>query len=339
MMISGARLPILLGAFVLFLLGIAMPFACAQQAGPIDPDAKAVKEDQLLQQTPRIEGQISIPATRENVLEQPFGRDWTHYRMGVLPWIGGIVILGTLAGLVAFYLWRGKVRIKKGRSGRKIVRFNGFERFVHWMTAVCFIILGLTGLNISFGRALLLPLMGPDAFTTWSAYAKHAHNFLSFPFTLGVLLIFVMWLAGNIPNRVDVQWFKRGGGIVGHDQPPAERFNGGQKAVYWMVVLAGVAMIVSGYVLIFPFYGGTNIFHMQLAQMVHAVVAMLFVAGILGHIYIGTIGMEGAFEAMGEGTVDVNWAEEHHSLWLEEARREQDRGAVPPRTAAAPPAE
>lgn len=199
----------------------------------------------------------------------------------------------------------------------KIVRFNAFERFVHWMTATCFIILGLTGLNVTFGKYALLPLMGPSAFSSWSLAAKYAHNFTGFPFTLGVILIFLMWLGGNIPNRVDVEWFKRGGGMVGHDHPPAYRFNGGQKAVYWIVVLGGTAVAVSGYLLIFPFYG-TNIADMQLAQVTHGTVAVLFVAVMLAHIYIGTIGMEGAFEPMGEGTVDLNWAKEHHSLWLEE---------------------
>ena len=126
-----------------------------------------------------------------------------------------------------------------------------------------------------------------------------------------------MWIGGNIPNKVDVEWFKRGGGIVGDDHPPAYRFNGGQKAIYWIVVLGGAAVAITGYVLMFPFYG-TAIDTMQYAQMIHAVVAMLFVAAMLGHIYIGTIGMEGAFEAMGEGTVDVNWAKEHHRLWLED---------------------
>src|SRR6185312_4599812 len=158
-------------------------------------------------------------------------------------------------------------------------------------------------------------LMSPEAFTAWSEWAKYAHNYLSFPFALGVVLIFLMWLAGNIPNRVDVEWFKRGGGIVGHDHPPAYRFNGGQKMVYWIVVLGGSAVTENKNVLMFPFYG-TGIQNMQAAQIVHGIVAMLFVAAMLGHIYIGTIGMEGAFEAMGTGTVDLNWAKEHHSLWL-----------------------
>jgi formate dehydrogenase subunit gamma len=132
-----------------------------------------------------------------------------------------------------------------------------------------------------------------------------------------VFLIFLMWIAGNIPNRVDMEWLKRGGGIIRHDHPPAYRFNAGQKMIYWIVVLGGAAVAASGYVLMFPFYG-TDIASMQIAQIAHAIVAVLFVAAMIGHIYIGTVGMEGAFEAMGRGTVDLNWAKEHHNLWLEE---------------------
>jgi formate dehydrogenase subunit gamma len=296
----------------------ALP-AAAQQPTSVDPQASAVKENQLLQEFNRISGRCTLPDQKACTIEQPAGRDWRHFHEVTLRWIGGIVILGILAVLIIFYLWRGMVRIESGRSGRTIVRFGAFERFVHWMTATCFIILAISGLNITFGRPLLLPLMSPEAFTAWSEWAKYAHNYLSFPFTIGVILIFFMWIAGNIPNRVDVEWFRRGGGIVGHDHPPAYRFNGGQKMVYWIVVLGGSAVAVSGYVLMFPFYG-TGIQNMQAAEIVHGVVAMLFVAAMLGHIYIGTLGMEGAFEAMGTGTVDLNWAKEHHSLWLEEEK-------------------
>jgi formate dehydrogenase subunit gamma len=208
------------------------------------------------------------------------------------------------------------VRIESGRSGRTLVRFNAFERFVHWMTAVCFITLGITGLNITFGKELLLPYIGPEAFTEWSQWAKYAHNYASFPFTLGVVLIFLMWIVWNFPTGVDFRWVREGGGIIGHEHPPARRFNAGQKLIYWTVVLLGGAMALSGYILMFPFYE-TDISQMQTAQMVHAIAGVLFVAIMLAHIYIGTIGMEGAFEAMGSGRVDVNWAREHHSLWLE----------------------
>jgi formate dehydrogenase subunit gamma len=312
-----ANLRNLVGALALVALGLCSLPAAAQQPTAVDPTKSAVQEEQLLQQFKTIQGRGSIPDIKSYTIEQPAGRDWRHFHEVTLRWIGAIAILGVLAVLVIFYLSRGMVRIESGRSGRTVVRFNAGERFVHWMTATCFIILALSGLNITFGKPLLLPLLSPEAFTAWSEWAKYAHNYLSFPFTLGVILIFFMWIAGNIPNRVDVEWLKRGGGIVGHDHPPAHRFNAGQKLIYWIVVLGGSAVAVSGYILIFPFYG-TTIETMQNAAMIHGIIAMLFVAAMIGHIYIGTIGMEGAFEAMGEGTVDINWAREHHELWLEE---------------------
>ena len=275
-------------------------------------------EEQLLEKFKTIQGRSSIPDTKSCTLEQPAGRDWRHFHEVTLRVIGAVAILGILALLVVFYLARHGAHRKACCSGRTVVRFNAAERFVHWMTASCFIVLALSGLNITFGKPLLLPLMSPEAFTAWSEWAKYAHNYLSFPFTLGVVLIFLMWIAGNIPNSVDLDWFRRGGsGMVEHDHPPAYRFNGGQKPNDLDRRAGGGAMAVSGYVLIFPFYG-TSVATMQDAEMIHGVIAMLFVAAMLGHIYIGTIGMEGAFEAMGEGSVDLNWAKEHHSLWLEE---------------------
>jgi formate dehydrogenase subunit gamma len=313
------RIRLVIAAIAFLILAAASAPVAAQQPNSVNPTADAVKEQQLLDKFKRIQGLGSIPDTKSYVIEQPQGREWRRYHEVWLPWIGTIAMLGMIVLLLIFFLVRGMVRIQSGRSGINILRFNAFERFVHWMTATCFVLMALSGLNITFGKVALLPLIGPSAFSTWSLAAKYAHNFLSFPFTLGVILIFLMWIAGNIPNRVDVEWLKRGGGIVGHDHPPAYRFNGGQKAIYWIVVLGGAAVAVSGYVLMFPFYG-TTIAGMQLAQMVHGTVAVLFVAVMIAHVYIGTIGMQGAFEAMGEGTVDLNWAKEHHSLWLEEER-------------------
>jgi formate dehydrogenase subunit gamma len=319
-----SRIRFVAGALALaVIVAIAMPVHAQQ---PVNPTARAVQEQQLLQELNRIQGRGTLPDAKSSVIEQPAGRDWRRFHEVTLPWIGAIAIIGVLALLVIFYLVRGMVRIESGRSGRALVRFSGFERFVHWMTAACFIILAISGLNITFGKHVLLPLIGPEAFTTFSQWMKYAHNYLSFPFTLGVVLIFLMWIAWNIPGRVDVQWLKRGGGIVGHDHPPAYRFNAGQKMIYWIVVLGGAAVAVTGYILMFPFYG-TDIATMQLAQIVHGIVAVLFVAAMLGHIYIGTIGMEGAFEAMWDGTVDTNWAKEHHSLWVE---KEAAKGRLDP---------
>jgi formate dehydrogenase subunit gamma len=313
-----AQFRFLAGALALvLLLAAAMPASAQRNPdGSVNPTAQSVKEDQLLKELKIISGRGTIPDTKSYNLEQPAGRDWRHFHEVTLRWIAAIAILGMLAILVVFYLVRGQVKLENSPSGRRIVRFTAFERFIHWMTATCFIILALSGLNITFGKALLLPILGEPAFANWAQWAKYAHNYLSFPFTIGVFCIFLMWIGGNIPNKVDVEWLKRGGGIVGHDHPPAYRFNAGQKMIYWIVVLGGTAVAVTGYLLMFPFYA-TDIQGMQLAQSVHAIVAVLFVAAMLGHIYIGTIGMEGAFEAMGEGTVDVAWAKEHHRLWLE----------------------
>ena len=328
----GRFIRLAVGICTLLLLAMAAP-ASAQQ---VNPTASSVKEQQLLQELNRIQGRVSIPDQRSGVLEQPQGREWREFRNVTLRWIGGIAILGMIALIMIFYLTRGMVRLESGRSGRTIVRFNGFERFVHWMTATCFIILAISGLNITFGRPLLLPLIGFEAFSEWSQWAKYAHNYLSFPFTLGVVLIFLMWIGGNIPSKVDIEWTKRGGGLIGHDHPPAYRFNAGQKMIYWIVVIGGGLVATSGYALMFPFYG-TGIEGMQTAQIVHSVVAVLFIAAMIGHIYIGTIGMEGAFEAMGSGEVDVNWAREHHSLWLDkqQARTGPNDGQSQPATAAA----
>ena len=320
-----------IGAIVMLcLVAIAAPVSAQDRNpdGSVNPTASSVKEDQLLKELRIIRGRGTIPDTKSYNIEQPAGREWRQFNEVTLYWIGAIAIVGMLALLVGFYLFRGMVKLQNGRSGRTIVRFSAFERFVHWMTAACFIVLAISGLNISFGKSLLLPLMGADAFAGWSQWGKYAHNYLSFPFTIGVVVIFLMWLAGNIPNRVDLEWLKRGGGIVGDDHPPAERFNAGQKGIYWVVVLGGAAAAISGYILMFPFYGGITIAGMQLAAIVHGTVGVLFIAVMLAHIYIGTIGMQGAFEAMGTGDVDVNWAKQHHSLWLEEESR-RTHGAAP----------
>ncbi len=311
------RIRTIAGAFALLIaIALVSPVA-AQQPTSVNPTANSVNEEKLLKELNQIRGRITQPNQTLSVLEQPAGRDWREFHQVTLRWIAAISIIGVFALLVVFYLTRGMVRLQSGRSGRTVVRFNALERFVHWMTATCFIILALSGLNITFGKALLLPIMSPESFTAISQWGKYFHNYLSFPFTIGVVMIFLMWIGGNIPNRTDVEWFKRGGGIVGKDHPPAYRFNGGQKLIYWIVVLGGAAVAISGYILMFPFFG-TTVSGVQLAQIIHGIVGALFIAAMLGHIYIGTIGMEGAFEAMGSGDVDVNWAKEHHKLWLEE---------------------
>ncbi|SFK90907.1 formate dehydrogenase subunit gamma [Falsiroseomonas stagni] len=265
----------------------------------------------------RIAGRGSIPDVQSQVLIQPEGREWRDFHNKTLTWVGGIAVLGMLAILVIFYMSKGRIAIEAGPAGRTIKRFNGFERAAHWMTASSFVVLGLSGLNLTFGRFLLLPIIGPEAFTAVSLWGKIAHNYLAFPFTLGIVLLFLVWVKDNIPNARDIAWFKAGGGLLGHGHPEAARFNGGQKMVFWITVLGGALVSISGYILIFPFVM-TDIAGMQLAHIVHGVLSVLMVAAMIAHIYIGSVGMEGAFDAMGSGEVDLNWAKEHHSLWVEQ---------------------
>jgi formate dehydrogenase subunit gamma len=314
----------------LAMLSVVMQ-ADAQQSNPnapVSPDASVVKEQTLLQEESRIQGRIDIPDKRAAVLIQPAGRAWDHFHEVTLRWLGAIVILGMIALLALAYVVLGKIRLSAGRSGRKLLRFSGFERFSHWLTAVSFVLLGLTGLNITFGKLLLLPVIGPESFSALAQGAKYVHNFVSFSFTTGLLLIVALWIKDNIPQRVDVDWLRQGGGFIKSKHAPAGRFNAGEKMVFWFALGAGVAVIVSGFLLLFPFYFA-NIAGMQIAQVVHAVVAVLFVAVILAHIYIGTVGMEGAFEAMGTGEVDLNWAKEHHDLWLADTLA-KEHSAEPP---------
>jgi formate dehydrogenase subunit gamma len=308
-----------LAAILLVVLAMA-PALAAEKFGPDgapNPTASVTSEQALLSQAPRAEGRIDIPDTKASVLIQPMGRTWDYFHETLLHWGGAIVILGTIVGLGAAYLIIGRIRISGGRSGQKLLRFKAFERFSHWLTAVSFVILGFTGLNITFGKIVLLPLIGPQAFSDFSEAAKYVHNFTSFSFVTGLILIAVIFLRDNFPAKVDIDWLRQGGGFIGNKHAPAGRFNLGEKLVYWFSLAAGIAISVSGFLLLFPFYG-TNIAEMQLAQVVHGVVAVLFVALILAHIYIGTLGMEGAFEAMGSGEVDLNWAKEHHDVWLAE---------------------
>ena len=326
------KLRFALGALALCVLVAMAAPAGAQQPSSVDPNANAVKEQQLMQELKRIQGRISIPDAKASTLEQPAGREWRLFHEVYLRWIGAIAIVGIVVLLAAFYLWRGAIHFEGGRSGRKMLRFTAFERVVHWMTTTCFVVLAISGLNITFGKKLLLPLIGLSGFSTWSEAAKYAHNFLSFPFTIGVVLMFLMWVAGNLPTRVDIEWMKRGGGMFGGDEPPAFKFNAGEKLIFWIVVIGGGAAATTGYVLLFPFYG-TSIANMQLAEIVHSVVGMLYIAAMLVHAYMGTIGTEGAFEGMGTGEVDVNWAKSHHSLWYEEetGRARSDQSPTRPK--------
>ncbi|MDO9525372.1 MAG: formate dehydrogenase subunit gamma, partial [Gemmobacter sp.] len=231
-----------------------------------------------------------------------------------------IAIVGSLVLLTLFYLFRGKIRIDAGLSGRKILRFSALERFSHWLMAGSFIVLALTGLNLVLGRSVVLPLLGEGGFGTLTAYGKLAHNYVGWAFMLGLALSFLLWVARNIPGARDLEWIKQGGGLMKKGvHPPAGKFNAGQKLIFWAVTLGGLALSVTGYFLLFPAVAGAQA-DWQLYQLIHGLVAAGLSAVILAHIYIGTVGMEGAFDAMATGEVDENWAKEHHSAWVEEVK-------------------
>jgi formate dehydrogenase subunit gamma len=290
-----------------------------------------------------VQGNVSIPNKQAGVLIQSEGENWRALRNGPLSTWGAWVLLGVIAVLALFFALRGRIKLESGWSGLVIERFNSIERFTHWLTAVSFVILALSGLNMLYGRYVLRPIIGATAFSWLTWIGKLAHNYLAFAFMLGIVLMFVLWLRENIPNRYDWQWIKRGGGFFSkHDRPPAEKFNAGQKLVFWLVILGGVSVSFSGLALLFPFkfawfshtFAFLNIFGLglptdltplqdtQLSQIWHAIIGLLMMALIIGHIYIGTIGMEGAFDAMGTGKVDRNWAEEHHQLWVAEMKQQ-----------------
>jgi formate dehydrogenase subunit gamma len=317
-MASRIAKPRLFAGFLLLLFVLSFPpISAAQHADVTKPNAQAVQEQQLLQQFRVIQGRGSIPDVKSYVLEHPAGREWGTFHVVILKWIAGVATLGILAVLTTYYSWHGPVRLEIGRSSRRILRFSFFERFVHWLTGVTFVVMAITGLNITFGRSLLLPLIGPEGFSEWSAWAKFVHNHAGFPFTLGIVLMFLMWVRRNLPSRVDFKWFKSGGGMFGGEEPPTYKFNGGEKLIFWIASVGGGLAAASGFVLLFPFYG-TGISFMEATQIIHSVVGVLYIASMFVHFYMGTIGVEGAFEGMVDGTVDANWAKERHSLWYKE---------------------
>ncbi len=313
--------------------------------GASDPDLwRALRYDQA---------DITVSSGGEvgRVLFQDGGMVWLDFRQNVLaPW-GGWLLLGTIGALALFYLLRGRVRLDYPATGRTVTRFRAFERFSHWLLAGSFILLGLTGLAVLFGRWVILPTFGPEANAVILTGSKFIHNNVAWPFMLALVFVFFLWVWHNIPNRTDLVWIVQFGGIVGKKHPPAKKFNFGQKIIFWSVILLGGSISVSGLSLLFPFELplfaktftvlndlGINGWldlppfptelspqeEMQFAQAWHAIVGFVLMAIIIAHIYIGSLGMEGAYDAMGSGEVDEAWARQHHALWLNEVQARQD---------------
>jgi len=268
-----------------------------------------------------------VDGVDSSVLINAPGETWRQFRMEQLVPIGAAVLGGTVGVILLFYLLRGRIRIRNGRSGRVVERFDVAQRMVHWFIAILFVLLGVTGLVLLYGRFVLIPLLGPEGFSATASACKEAHNLFGPLFPFAVLAVFVYYLKGNAPRWRDLKWLVKFGGLMSkHGHVPAGRYNAGQKLWFWSIVVLGLVISVSGYVLDFPVFGQSRQI-MELAHVSHGVVAILFIAASLGHMYIGSLGMEGALEAMTTGEVDVNWAWEHHEIWLAEAEK---AGAIRP---------
>ncbi|MGH6815575.1 MAG: formate dehydrogenase subunit gamma [Hyphomicrobiaceae bacterium] len=313
----------------------------------------------------------TLPDAKACRLVDPSGEVWRTQRMGALPLTdkegrsegtpvlgkllvyGAWAIGGMLALLALFLVTRGRIKVEHGWSpeGRTILRFGTFERAGHWLLAMSFIILAVSGLNLLYGRAFLIPLIGKETFAPIADWGKWLHNYVAFAFMVGLVWIFFTWVLRNLPHWRDLEWIVKGGGLlVKGVHPPAWKFNFGQKIVFWAVVLGGISISLSGLSLMFPYqfpmfaktFGLLNAWfglgltatmtvneEMQYAHLWHTVVALGLICVVLAHIYIGTIGMQGAFSAMGSGKVDENWAKEHHSLWADRVLKSEATAASP----------
>ena len=261
-----------------------------------------------------------------NVLVQSRGETWRQLR----PWMslaGGGIIALALAGLLGYYLWRGPIGLHGKPTGRLIRRFSDLDRVVHWSVAISFVLLGLSGLIITFGKYVLLPVFGYTLFSWLAIFAKNLHNFVAPVFFVSLPIFIVLFIRDNLPKLYDIDWVKTFGGMLSRSgtHVPSGRFNAGEKALFWgLVCFFSVVLCLSGAILLFPnFEQGRAM--MQNANVVHAVCALLAVAMGCFHIYLGTIGMKGAYDAMRTGYVDETWAKEHHEIWYEEVKAGKSR--------------
>jgi formate dehydrogenase subunit gamma len=287
-----------------------------------------------------VKGNSVLQDPQAGVLVQSEGDNWRAFKNGPLLTFGGWILAVILIALVVFRLHRGQVKIDAGPSGKTMERFNAIERATHWLTASSFIVLALSGLNVLYGKYFLMPIIGQEAFAAFTAYGKIAHNYIGFAFIVGIALMFVLWVRFNIFDRTDIEWAVKGGGLFSKgSHPPAKRFNLGQKLIFWVVILGGITLSLSGLALLFPFeitpwgktFAALNVLgfsfptnlsslqEIQLSVLWHSAISLVMIAVIIAHIYIGSpIGMEGALDAVTSGQVDTNWVREHHSLWAKE---------------------
>ncbi|MCB1520009.1 MAG: formate dehydrogenase subunit gamma [Hyphomicrobiaceae bacterium] len=261
-------------------------------------------------------GESVLTGGERGVLIQSAGEAWRLLRNDQVVRYGGQMLLAVIAAIALFFLVRGRIRIDNGRSGRVIPRFSLAQRIAHWFAAVLFVLLAISGLVILFGKSLLMPVLGPQGFALVASAAMQGHNLFGPLFLPAVLAILVLFIKGNAPRLVDLSWLAKGGGLFG-GHASSYKYNAGQKIWFVLTIVLGLAISVSGIVLLFPDTLADRS-QAQLANLAHGIAAVIFIAVGIGHAYIGSIGMEGAFEAMAQGTVDENWAREHHDLWYAE---------------------
>jgi formate dehydrogenase subunit gamma len=274
----------------------------------------------------------SLPYPESGVLIQPkaqlpgqpvpltAGESWRRFRNGPMMSIGGWLLLGVLAILAVMFFVKGPIKVHAPPTGRKIQRFTPMERFVHWTTAITFVLLAVSGLCMLFGKFLLMPIIGHTLFGYLTYALKTIHNFVGPLFTLAIIVTFIIFVKDNLPIAADIKWLVRLGGAIGKGHAPAGRFNAGEKLWFWGgVTLLGLAASASGFVLdkLVPNLEYTR-FMMQGANLLHLTATVLMMGFAFGHIYLGTIGMQGAYKAMREGYVDDAWAREHHDIWYAE---------------------
>jgi formate dehydrogenase subunit gamma len=320
----------------------AQPPAQAPQAAPATDTAKEQKQrsvDQPGNNAPVWRevrsGQsnyASIPGREASVLVQPAarfpfqdamttaGEAWRKFRNGPVTFYGGWLVVLVCALLAAIYFGLGPIKLSEKPTGRMIERFTPAERWTHWTVAISFCVLGASGLIILFGKHVLLPILGYTLFAWLTALAKNLHNFVAPLFIASLLVFIVMYAKDNLPEKGDLSWLVHGWKMfLGHDMPSG-RFNGGEKVWFWAGVV-GLCLIVSasGVILLFPNFDQLRA-TMQQASIVHVISALLVVGYALAHIYMGTIGVEGAYRNMRDGFTDEAWAKEHHENWYNDVK-------------------
>lgn len=263
----------------------------------------------------------------QDIILQRGGNTWRHLRNGPIATLAGTILLVVPLLIFGFYKAVGPASREPPNSGRQIQRFSSWDRMVHWATAITFIILAVTGIIILFGKKIMLPWMGHELFSWFAIIAKYLHNFVGPLFIVCSIAMFLTFLRENLFKWWDWYWIRKGGGLVTHEHVPAGYFNAGEKIWFWGgVTLLGLLMSITGLMLNFPYLKsiGANIaitrYLLQMADYLHIIGATLYIAASMGHIYIGTWGTPGAYQAMRTGMVDEEWARSHHELWYEQTQ-------------------